>query len=164
MGINVKKLLLACICLALAAWLGCSSANQADDTASVQRAVEKHLAVRTDLNPSSLQVVVDKVSFEGDHATASVTIAARQDAKAKMQMVYHLRKTGEGWEVEPPQNGAASAHGGATPMPDAGGAGSELPPGHPAVEGGSGNGSEASELPPGHPPVSGQKPGSATQQ
>jgi hypothetical protein len=150
MGIIVNKLSVACLCLALVSWLGCSSANKTDDTASVQRAVEKHLATRTDLG--NLQVVVEKVSFEGDHANAAVTIMARQDSKAKMQMTYRLRKTDAGWEVEAPQGSEAGAHaGGAVPMPEAEGGGAELPPGHPPVKGGAGG--EASELPPGHPPV-----------
>jgi hypothetical protein len=157
MGIIVKKLSLACLCLALAGWLGCSSSNQANDTASVQQAVEKHLARRTDLG--NLQVTVDKVSFEGDHANAAVTIMARQDPKAKMQMSYRLRKTGTGWEVEPPQGSEAGAHGGSAAMPPAEGAGADLPPGHPSVEGGAGT--EANELPPGHPPVKGGGGGDA---
>jgi hypothetical protein len=162
-GIIVKKLTVALLSLVLAGWLGCSAPSEADATASVQQAVERHLAARTDLDPSNLQVVVDKVSYEGDRANAAVTIVARKDPKAKMQMTYRLRKTAEGWEVEPSQSGGG-AHGGSAPMPEAGG-GAELPPGHPAVEGG--GGAEANELPPGHPPVGGEspkeKPGSGAQ-
>jgi hypothetical protein len=67
-----------------------------------------------------------------------------------MEMMYNLRKTAEGWEVEPPQGGAAGAHGGSAPTPEAGGE-SALPPGHPPVGGEAAP--EAAELPPGHPPV-----------
>jgi hypothetical protein len=129
----------------------------------VQRAVERHLAARTDLDPSNLQVIVEKVSYEGDRANAAVSIVARKDPQAKMQMMYRLRKTAEGWEVEAPQGSESGAHGGAAaPMPEAGGA--ELPSGHPPLEGGTD--AEASELPPGHPPVggkAGEKPGSRGQ-
>jgi hypothetical protein len=168
MGMSVKKFAvlrwMLAGWLACSAWLGCSRANEADATASVQQAVERHLAARTDLDPSNLQVVVDKVNFEGDRASAAVTIVARKDPQAKMQMMYRLRKTAEGWEVEAPQGLESGAHGGAAPMPEAGGD-TGLPPGHPAVEGGAD--AEASELPPGHPPVggkaAGEKPGSRAQ-
>ena len=168
MGMSVKKFAvlrwMLAGWLACSAWLGCSGANEADATASVQQAVERHLAARTDLDPSNLQVVVDKVNFEGDRASAAVTIVARKDPQAKMQMMYRLRKTAEGWEVEAPQGSESGAHGGAAPMPEAGGD-TGLPPGHPAVEGGAD--ADASELPPGHPPVggkaAGEKPGSRGQ-
>ena len=160
MGMIVKTRTVAFLSLALAgwlgcsAWLGCSRASEAGATASVQQAVERHLAARTDLDPSNLRVVVEKVSYEGDYANAAVTIVARKDPQAKMQMMYRLRKTASGWEVEAPQGSESGAHGGAAPMPQPGEGGAELPPGHPPVEGGAG--AEASELPPGHPPVGGE--------
>ena len=157
----MNRWMIAVLSWALAGWLGCSAANETDATASVQLAVERHLAARTDLDPSNLSVAVEKVSYEDDRATAAVTITARKDPQAKMQMMYRLRKTAAGWEVEPSQGSEAGAHGGgAAPMPDPG-RGAELPPGHPPTEGGEGG--AASELPPGHPPVGGepQKKGSA---
>jgi len=145
------------VSLLLTVWLGCSS-NQADPTASVRQAVERHLAARTDLTPASMRVIVEKVSYEGDRASAAVTIVARNDPQAKMQMSYHLRKAGSGWEVEPSPASGAGAHGGAAPAPPAGGNDAELPPGHPPV-----GGQQAGELPPGHPPLDenphGQNPG-----
>jgi hypothetical protein len=132
--------------------MGCSGASEADETASVRQAVERYLSARTDLSLSSMRVVVNKVTVEGERATAAVTIAASNDPQAKMEMMYKLRKTAEGWEVEPPQGGAAGAHGGSAPQPqpEAGGE-SALPPGHPPVGGEAEP--KASELPPGHPPV-----------
>jgi hypothetical protein len=145
--------------LTLAGWMGCSAASEADETVSVQQAVERHLAKRTDMDPSNLRVVVEKVSYEGDgdRATAAVTIMARQDPQAKMQMMYRLRKTSGGWEVEPSQGSEAGAHGGGAmpPAPPAGEGGSELPPGHPPVKGA--DPGAGSELPPGHPPVAPKK-------
>lgn len=158
---RINRWLVAFLSLALAGWLGCSEASEADETANVQRAVEQHLAKRTDLDPSNLRVVVEKVSYEdnGERATAAVTIVARQDPKATMQMMYRLRKTTGGWEVEPSQGAGAHGGGAAAPAPPAGESGGELPPGHPPMEGGEG-GAE-SELPPGHPPVAPKKEGSA---
>jgi hypothetical protein len=98
-----------------------------------------------------MRVVVNKVEVDGDRADAAVTIVARNDPQAKMEIGYRLRKTAEGWEVEPPQGAEAGAHsGGAAPRPQQGGE-AELPPGHPPLGGEQGGG--AAELPPGHPPV-----------
>jgi hypothetical protein len=144
------RLALALLSFALTGWLGCSAASEPDDTALVRQAVERYLAARTDLSLSSMRVVVEKVSVEGDRANAAVTIVARNDPKAKMEMTYRLLKTAEGWEVEPPQGSEAGAHGGAAPRAEPGGA-AEMPPGHPPVGGESG--SSAPELPEGHPPV-----------
>ncbi|MEX2303393.1 MAG: hypothetical protein WD733_20800 [Bryobacterales bacterium] len=145
----MKKLSLLFVSLALAVWMGCSGAGEADETASVRQAVERYLSARTDLSLSSMRVVVNKVTVEGERATAAVTIAASNDPQAKMEIMYNLRKTAQGWEVEPPQGGAAGAHGGSAPKPEAGG--ESMPPGHPPVGGETAPG--AAELPPGHPPV-----------
>jgi hypothetical protein len=134
----------------LSLWLGCSSAPQADSTESVRQAVEKHLAARTDINPANMRVTVDKVEYEADRAQATVTIAARNDPQAKMQMMYRLRKAGQVWEVEPQASGSGGH--GAPPAPEAGEGGGALPPGHPGI-----GTDEANELPPGHPPV-GEQP------
>jgi hypothetical protein len=162
---KVTKLTVVCSLLLLSSFVGCSATEQ-DSTASVQQAVERHLSARTDLDPGNLTVTVENVNFEGDRATAAVTIQARKDPQAKMQMTYHLRKAGDGWEVEPQASGAGAHGGGMTapetaPMPETGESASELPPGHPPVGGASG--SQPSELPPGHPPVSGQSPKASTQ-
>lgn len=150
MGIIVKRLVLVLLSFGLAGWLGCSGSG-ADETAQVRQAVERYLSARTDLSLSSMRVVVNKVSVEGERATAAVSIVARNDPQAKMEMMYRLRKTAEGWEVEQPQGAEAGAHsGGGAPSPQPGGE-SALPPGHPPVGGDQGGG--AAELPPGHPPV-----------
>lgn len=159
-GVIVKKLSVLLLSFALAAWMGCSGASEADETADVRQAVERYLSARTDLSLSSMRVVVNKVTVDGERATAEVTIAANNDPQAKMEMTYALRRTAEGWEVEPPQGGAGGAHGGSAPQsqpqsqpqpqPEAGGE-SGLPPGHPPVGGEAEP--KASELPPGHPPV-----------
>lgn len=152
----MKKLAVALLSLVLACFAACSS-GESGETARVRQAVERYLSARTDLSLSSMRVVVDEVTVEGDRANAAVTIVARNDPKAKMAMNYRLRKTADGWEVEPPQGQEAGAHSGGamapspSPQPDAGG---DLPPGHPPVGGQQSGGEEsASELPPGHPPI-----------
>jgi hypothetical protein len=149
MGIIVKNLGFALLSLALTGWLGCS-ASEADQTAQVRQAVERYLSARTDLSLSTMRVVVNKVNVDGDRADAAVTIVARNDPQAKMEMNYILRKTAEGWEVEQPQGAESGAHSGGAPSPAPAGE-ADLPPGHPPLGGEQGGG--AAELPPGHPPV-----------
>lgn len=153
----MKKLAIGLLGLVLACFAACSTAGESDETASVRQAVERYLSSRTDLSLSSMRVVVDQVTVEGDRANAKVTIVARNDPQAKMDMMYRLRKTADGWEVEPPQGSEAGAHSGGavspSPQPDSG---AEMPPGHPPVGGSQGSseqGGGAGELPPGHPPV-----------
>jgi hypothetical protein len=127
---------------------GCGSSASSDTL--VRDAILHYLAGRTGLNMSKMNVAVDSLQYEGDTASAVVTISSRDDAKASMQMTYQLRRAGGGWEVVPAAGSASDAHGGMVPpIPQAGG---ELPPGHPPA----GGASEGSELPQGHPPVGNQ--------
>ncbi len=129
--------------------LGCGS-NQNTELL-IRDAILHYLAGRTDLTMSNMDLKIDRLEMEGDSATAGVTISARGDAKASMQMVYELRKTGSGWEVTPPSGGSGAAHGGLPP--GAAESGSGLPPGHPPAGGTPGGAAEQPQLPQGHPPV-----------
>ena len=91
-----------------------------------------------------MRVEVAQVKFQGDEATAAVTITARDDPSASMQMMYRLTRTPEGWEVQDPRSKAGSA------------AGDDLPLGHPPLENRPG---AAAELPSGHPPLNESPPG-----
>ncbi len=143
---------------------GCGSDEKSD--VAVREAVRAHLAGLTDLSLGKMTVEVDSVEYDGSNATAQVTIAAREDPRASMNMAYRLRRSGSQWIVEAPvagsspgAHGGTGAGGGAMPpghppanppigeQPKAGGQG--LPPGHPTVQGGS----ASQGLPQGHPPV-----------
>jgi hypothetical protein len=152
------------LCIALLTLLPSCGSDEGRDI-EVRESIREYLASRSNLAFSKMTLKVDSVEYEGDRATANVTISAREDEKASMQIVYQLRRTDSGWVVEPSAPGsAASPHGGGgTPgtqqalppgHPPAGGtqppAGNELPQGHPPVEGGS---TTDTELPQDHPPV-----------
>jgi hypothetical protein len=132
--------------------LGCGSTENTE--LLIRDAVLHYLAQRTDLSMGKMDVKIDRLELKGDSATAGVTISARDDAKASMQMVYELRKSGSAWEVVPPSGGTGAAHGG---VPSAGAAepGGELPPGHPPTGGAQEGTAEQPQLPQGHPPVGG---------
>ena len=121
--------------------------NQNSEIA-VREAVRQHLAARGNLNMGKMTLSVDGITFEQDWATASVTIAARDDPNAKMQMVYQLTQTGSEWKVQAPEDSSQPAHGG---MDGGMGGPGELPPGHPSTGGQTPQ--PESTLPQGHPPI-----------
>lgn len=130
----------------LVGMLGCGSSEPArtaaDERKSVEEAIDRHLAKRSDLDFTSMKVVVDRVNFVGDdQAEATVKFTVGEDAAASIQMAYTLQKTNDVWEVVGPPKGTQGAP---VAPPAAGGA---MPPDHPAV------GGEQQPLPSGHPPV-----------
>ena len=132
--------------LLLAGAFGCGSSEPArtaaDERKLVEEAIDRHLAKRSDLDFSSMKVVVDRVNFVGDdQAEATVKFTVGEEAAASIQMTYTLQKTNDVWEVVGPPKGTQGAE--AAP-PAAGGA---MPPNHPPV------GGEQQPLPAGHPPV-----------
>ena len=135
-------IILCCLFLAAA---GCGEAP--DNEAAIAAAIDSHLGTRTDLG--AMQVDIAQIKFDGDEATAAVTISARRDPGAAMQTIYRLTRTGNGWEVQNPrgEEGAAESR----PRSNGG----DLPAGHPPVEGGS---DSTGALPPGHPPVRESQP------
>jgi hypothetical protein len=141
------------VLLVLLTILGAGCGSNASSDTLVRDAILHYLAGRTDLNMSKMNVEVDSPKYEGDTASAVVTISSRDDAQASMQMTYQLRRAGGGWEVVP-AGSTSDAHGGMAPnIPQAGG---ELPPGHPPAGGAPEGAAEGAELPQGHPPVGNQ--------
>ena len=151
----MKKLL--SIIFALSLWgVGCGSSAPpaaSDADAEVRVAIESYLATRSGLNMSAMALIVDKVDYEGDTAVASVTIQAKNEERAKMQMAYNLRRENGEWKVEPSEAGAG--HGGAAGSGAPGGAGGGMPSGHPPATQPPASGGD---LPSGHPPVGGDAP------
>ena len=143
----ISQLLLVLLAVLLLSPLACDSHQNSE--IAVREAVRQHLAARGNLNMGKMTLSVDGITFEQDRATASVTIAARDDPNAKMQMVYQLTQTGSEWKVQAPEDSSQPAHGGMD-----GGMGSsagELPPGHPSTGGQTPE--PESTLPQGHPPI-----------
>jgi hypothetical protein len=121
----------------------CGNPDKAD--IQIREAVRQHLATRTDLG--RMEVELDDVKYDGDQAAATVTIKARNDEKAQLQMTYNLRRVDSEWKVQP---SAGAGHGGGGAAPPASG----LPPGHPPAGGGRPQG--GGQMPPSHPPISGE--------
>ena len=132
--------------LLLAGAFGCGSSEPArtaaDERKSIEEAIDRHLAKRSDLDFSSMNVSVDRVNFvDDDKAEATVKFSVGGESAGSIQMAYTLQKTDDVWEVVGPPKGTQGSQ---VAPPAAGGA---MPPDHPPV------GGEQQPLPSGHPPV-----------
>ncbi len=115
-------------------------------------------ATKIGLDMSAMQIDVPAVSFEKDHAKATVSIKPKGVDMPGMELVYNLDRKGDKWVVAGPGENAAGAHGAAA-MPGGAPQDGQLPSGHPAipdtpsghVDPGGG------KLPAGHPPVGNQQ-------
>jgi hypothetical protein len=132
--------------LLIAGAFGCGSTaperTAADERKSIEEAIDRHLAKRSDLDFSSMKVIVDRVNFVGDdQAEATVKFTVGAEAASTIQMSYTLQKANDVWEVVGPPKGMQGAQ---VAPPAAGGA---MPPNHPPA------GDAPPQLPSGHPPV-----------
>lgn len=120
---------------------------------AVRSAIFRHLGQRANLTTQNLVVTINKLDTQGDAAVANVTIAARENKDASMDVVYHLKRVEGRWEVDPENSpGLGAGHGGM--------GGGQMPGGHPPVNSGDessgSSGGSGSKLPEGHPPVPAQ--------
>ena len=106
---------------------------------------------QTGLDPKLMDVEVSGMSFEKDQARATVVFRPKGSTEgAGMTMNYAFDRKGDRWVVRGRQDNGSNPHGGTGGiMPNPGGPGVALPPGHVPVSPGQGQ-----ALPPGHPPAS----------
>jgi hypothetical protein len=144
---------------ALAGLLVCVACSKNIQTSEAVRAgIMDYLsgtAAKIGLDMSAMQIDVPAVTFQKDHARATVSIKPKNVDVPAMELIYNLDRQGDKWVVAGPGESASGAHGaGAMPqgVPPQDG---QLPAGHPAipdtpsghVDPGGG------KLPAGHPPV-----------
>ena len=145
--------------LSLLLLAGCSSKANSDD--AVRKALIAHLSTRPGLDMSKMDLEVNKVTIDGDKASADVTFKVKGGASNQtMGMTYQLVRADGAWKVQgtPVGHGAeggaggagASPHGGGAPPMGGDGGGEKAGSSsgfHPQVGGGAGG------MPPGHPAV-----------
>jgi len=108
------------------------------------------VAPKIGLDLSNMQVDVPAVTFDHDHARATVSVKPKNSDVPGMELVYNLDRKGDKWVVNGNAQSAGSMHGqGSDGTAPAQGGGTQLPPGHPSV----GTPPSGTQLPPGHPPV-----------
>jgi hypothetical protein len=86
--------------------LSAGAPASAADSDSVTQAVEDHLRTNKGINMSAMDMTIDSVSVDGDHAQANATFRVKGGGAA-MAMVYSLGRRGNGWLVlkSQPSNG-----------------------------------------------------------
>jgi hypothetical protein len=144
---------------ALALVLLCSACSKnIQTTDAVKAGIMEYLtktANKIGLDMSAMQIDVPAVSFEKDHAKATVAIRpkAATDIPA-MELVYNLDRQGDKWVVAGPGEAANGAHGAAA-MPGATPQDGQLPAGHPALPDTPSGHTDpgGGKLPAGHPPI-----------
>lgn len=141
--------------LIAAALLLAACSKDIQNTEAVKQGVLDYLQARkgqTGLDINSLRIDVTSVSFEKDQARATVSFRPKTgDSGGPMLMNYVLDRKGSKWVVRGRTENGANPHGTMPP-----GAGSTLPPGHPAT-GGESTMPPSGNLPPGHPPIGSPK-------
>lgn len=139
-----RACLAALLCVLLLLTGGCKSKR--DSKEAIRDAVVKHIAGMSGLNVNNMSIVVTQATVNGDTAQASVEIRAKnaEPNSPPMQLSYDLQKQGEEWVVLKGQSTGGMQHPAPGQMPPSG----ALPPGHPAVNGTSG------QMPTNHPDFS----------
>ena len=130
-----RSVKLTALALALLTLAGCSSQNIQTKEA-VKEAIVSYLnarAQKTGINMGAMNVEVNTMSFQADHATVGVSFNLKT-GEGGMQMSYELDREGNKWVVK----------GASTTGKESGG----MPPNHPPAGG---------ALPPGHPPAGGSR-------
>jgi hypothetical protein len=147
-----------------AALLLAGCAKKIDTTDAVRQGVMDYMssiAPKIGLDMNNMQVDVSAVSFEHDHARATVSVTPKVAGSKGMELIYELDRKDDKWVVHGNAMSAGSTHGQeANSPPQAAPDGTPLPPGHPAT----GDVPPGTQLPPGHPavPSSGTSPSSGT--
>jgi hypothetical protein len=102
-------------------------------TEAVRQGVIDHLSSRKnlDLDLSAMDLQVTSVSFRENEADATVSFRPKAGNAQGMSMRYTLERQGNKWVVKTKAEASESPHGAGSGQ---GGAGGQLPPGHPPVQ------------------------------
>ena len=109
--------------------VACGNGMQSKE--KVQAAIMDRIQTKTGLDLKGLDVTTTSISFEKNKAYATVAFHPKGDSSVShgMEMKYTLEQHDGQWQVV----SVADPHGNPAPSPS--GAGGQLPPGHPSVEG-----------------------------
>jgi uncharacterized protein YhdP len=104
-----------------AGFTACHRLGGVHSKAAVQEAIEEHLKQRSNVALQNMTVEVGEVTFHGDTAEAQVKFRVKQAPSLTVDMLYKLRRSGNGWQVESASTGSMpgmNPHGNiATPAP-----------------------------------------------
>lgn len=99
--IAMSRFHLASLVFALVAAVaaGCAHSHSPQDSQqAIRAALEQHLAEQSNLNLSAMDMNIEKVDVNGNHAQAQVQFRLRQSS-VTMEMLYDLEQHGGTWIV-----------------------------------------------------------------
>jgi hypothetical protein len=143
--------------MSIVALTGCSNRN-VDSLDAIKRGVIGDLSKTQNMNMAAMDVNVVSVSFRDKEADAVVSFTAKGATGQGLTMNYTMERQGSEWHIKSRAKSDLQKHAAQAPpgamqggaMPDGGQ--TQLPAGHPSVEGGGSMGGD-SKLPAGHPPL-----------
>ena len=96
---------------------GCNKSGGTQSKAAIQAAIEEHLQKQSNVMLNNMNVEVQEVKFDGDHAHANVNFRSKQSPDLMVARQYVLKKVGDQWQVESSSSpgGMGSPHGGVMP-------------------------------------------------
>jgi hypothetical protein len=115
--------------------------SKTDEKEAIRTGVIKHLTALNMLNLNNMDISVTQATINGNQAQAQVEIHAKggDSSGNAMQIGYALEKRGEEWVVlKSTGMGGGMQHPGPGEAPPPGTTPGAMPPGHPNVNGGSG--------------------------
>jgi hypothetical protein len=69
------------------------------DAAAIRAAIENRLQGKQGLNMEAMQMVIDSIAINGDHAQAHASFHVKNSGATGMTMTYLLERSGDGWVV-----------------------------------------------------------------
>ncbi|MGH9715640.1 MAG: hypothetical protein ACRD4R_02775 [Candidatus Acidiferrales bacterium] len=78
---------------------GASSQVSPADADGIRAAIENHLQGNHGINMSAMEMTVDSIAINGDHAQARASFHIKNGGGSGMTMSYLLQRSGNGWVV-----------------------------------------------------------------
>jgi hypothetical protein len=96
----MRVLVLGILVLALVASTACQRFSGTHSKAAVKAAIEDHLKHQPGVAFENMTLEVENVTFHEDTAEALVKFHSKQAPSFAVDILYKLRRTGSGWQVE----------------------------------------------------------------
>lgn len=111
---------------------GCNRASQSKE--AIRQSVIDYVSSK--VNVGAMEVDVTSIAFKGNEADATVAFRAKgSQPGAGLEMRYTLEQKSGKWVVKDKTEAGASPHGASAVQGRGSGAGGQLPPGHPPMDG-----------------------------
>ena len=96
----MRAVIMSLLVLGVAGSAACNRLSGVHSKAAVQEAIEEHLKQQPKVVFQNMTVEVGDVVFSGDTAEAQVKFRSKQAPNLAVGVLYKLRRSGNGWNVE----------------------------------------------------------------